>query len=1005
MSAGATTSKTQWPFSPQSIPGLSLWLDGADTSSITGTSSVTAWKDKSGKGNHASGNGGLSYTAGEGITFNGSNGYFTVPGVAGSIVGTPFTVFVVEKVAVLPSAGLPMGIFTNDPNANVLYGSFFTCYQPDGAVTFGWYGADQTTSTTYTVGTNRILNFNYTGTNRTILVNGTSGATQSWTQNLVTGAFTQPVIGRLWGTYYYNGTISELMLYIGNINTQQYQQVEGYLAQKWGLQILLPPTHPYFAILPVSTPPTSISGLSLWLDASDSTTKVTSGGGDQLVSIRDKSGSGNLWTPAPGGNIRTNDQINGRPALGFILGKYLTGTYTLTAGYNSTIFALVRSQQQQNITIFGDNGPSIALAGPSNVNNVYGLETYYPPDNNYFGATIGLQYKSNLTYIICISVLAGANSSAICTVNGTEYLVETYEGFGGSLPSSGETTITTSTTGSTDSNNLVIGEILVYSAGFNMSQIRQIEGYLAWKWGIQGNLPDTHPYYYAPSAVQLYKRPVFQRTFSPVDIPGCSLWLDAADLSTITGTSTVTAWRDKSGNGYSFTKASYSSGNITLSSRNGNSTVNLGINVMTTSSFPWTRWNTMFFVLSSSYEWLYSVGTLTNYFGTGNWQLLANGQNFQDANISQGNQLLPTLGLTNQYCLLVIGYGGGTQASNYTVNGTVRFTTAGTSTGNGTINPGTALPQATTSAALWLNGSHLYPYGDSTYVAEIVHYDNELTASQRQQVESYLAWKWGLLSPLATGHPGKLLPSFSTTFTPKSLTGLQLWLDAADSSTITGTSTVTAWADKSGNGYTMNTLTGAPIGYSQASPTTGTPINGLNTVKFVPGAGLKQSTTLDGVKNLYWVGRIDTTGVVEGGSNCFFLLGHDGGLYDWHADFPGGYYINSSAQLGIRNATPVSQYGGGAAAAVNTTFSSLLFPASGSVSLVSAAGITGTTRYQGICYDRNTHCGWSGDLAEVIVFNTALTTSQRQQVEGYLAWKWGLQNNLPETHAFKKIKP
>jgi hypothetical protein len=72
---------------------------------------------------------------------------------------------------------------------------------------------------------------------------------------------------------------------------------------------------------------------------------------------------------------------------------------------------------------------------------------------------------------------------------------------------------------------------------------------------------------------------------------------------------------------------------------------------------------------------------------------------------------------------------------------------------------------------------------------------------------------------------------------------------------------------------------------------------------------------------------------------------------------------------------------------------------------VSAAGITGTTRYQGICYDRNTHCGWSGDLAEVIIFNTALTISQRQQVEGYLAWKWGLQSNLPETHAYKKFMP
>jgi hypothetical protein len=44
--------------------------------------------------------------------------------------------------------------------------------------------------------------------------------------------------------------------------------------------------------------------------------------------------------------------------------------------------------------------------------------------------------------------------------------------------------------------------------------------------------------------------PLFTRPFQPVDIPSCSLWLDAADGSTISlsGT-TVTQWNDKSGNG------------------------------------------------------------------------------------------------------------------------------------------------------------------------------------------------------------------------------------------------------------------------------------------------------------------------------------------------------------------------------------------------------------------------------------------------------------------------
>jgi hypothetical protein len=39
-------------------------------------------------------------------------------------------------------------------------------------------------------------------------------------------------------------------------------------------------------------------------------------------------------------------------------------------------------------------------------------------------------------------------------------------------------------------------------------------------------------------------------------------------------------------------------------------------------------------------------------------------------------------------------------------------------------------------------------------------------------------------------------------------------------------------------------------------PTIGTSINGLQTVNFKAQGGLKQATTLDGVKNLFWVGRI-----------------------------------------------------------------------------------------------------------------------------------------------------
>jgi hypothetical protein len=48
--------------------------------------------------------------------------------------------------------------------------------------------------------------------------------------------------------------------------------------------------------------------------------------------------------------------------------------------------------------------------------------------------------------------------------------------------------------------------------------------------------------------------PVYTRPLQPIDIPGCVLWLDAADSSMITQSSgAVSLWSDKSGNGYNGT--------------------------------------------------------------------------------------------------------------------------------------------------------------------------------------------------------------------------------------------------------------------------------------------------------------------------------------------------------------------------------------------------------------------------------------------------------------------
>jgi hypothetical protein len=40
-----------------------------------------------------------------------------------------------------------------------------------------------------------------------------------------------------------------------------------------------------------------------------------------------------------------------------------------------------------------------------------------------------------------------------------------------------------------------------------------------------------------------------------------------------------------------------------------------------------------------------------------------------------------------------------------------------------------------------------------------------------------------------------------------------------------------------------------------------------------------------------------------------------------------------------------------------------------------------------------------------VYYQRALTTIERQELEGYLAWKWGLQTSLPSTHPFAKFRP
>lgn len=49
---------------------------------------------------------------------------------------------------------------------------------------------------------------------------------------------------------------------------------------------------------------------------------------------------------------------------------------------------------------------------------------------------------------------------------------------------------------------------------------------------------------------------------------------------------------------------------------------------------------------------------------------------------------------------------------------------------------------------------------------------------------------------------------------------------------------------------------------------------------------------------------------------------------------------------------------------------------------------------------------WSDcQVAEILLFNRVLSSTEKEIIEGYLAWKWGLQGNLPLDHPYKNAKP
>lgn len=277
---------------------------------------------------------------------------------------------------------------------------------------------------------------------------------------------------------------------------------------------------------------------------------------------------------------------------------------------------------------------------------------------------------------------------------------------------------------------------------------------------------------------------------------------------------------------------------------------------------------------------------------------------------------------------------------------------------------------------------------------------------------------------------GFVAASSGVLWTPARIT-TALWLDAADSSTVTTVSgAVSQWSDKSGNGRNMSQSNSAqrPIYTSNGQ-------NGRNVLTFDGSQWLTSANAASTWNFLHQTGGAEIVMLCKVGTSSdpnsiYSLVGSNGGtgfnegiyqFYDDRASVPRnnkiGFlaanssqaYIDVSADnavapnvatliglsLDLGNATASNKVqhivNGSALPRLNTDSSS---PSINTATYALQIGANG-----------NNGSALVGYIAECIICSSKQSDANRQRIEGYLAHKWGLTASLPSGHPYKSTPP
>jgi len=220
-------------------------------------------------------------------------------------------------------------------------------------------------------------------------------------------------------------------------------------------------------------------------------------------------------------------------------------------------------------------------------------------------------------------------------------------------------------------------------------------------------------------------------------------------------------------------------------------------------------------------------------------------------------------------------------------------------------------------------------------------------------------------------------------FQPSQISGCIVWLDAEDISTITlNGATVSKWDDKSGedNHVAQATADNQPVYRAPG----GVGINGKASFDYHN----------DNLKSDVFAG-----GPVNQPDTVFLVIQYDsvGGFpHPFDGRTSGEQYYSISSSPYYFRISAGSLVGGGIAS-INTPYiyEAIFNEANSSIIIngnVTGTGNSGTNSLTGVTIGGayNGSFDLNGKIGEVIVYDRALTESERNQVENYLSIKWGI---------------